>query len=147
VGERRSEELFATVATVGIDLSAGQAEVRLSGHPPPMVIQGVRVRTVEAEPAMMLGVLPGQIAAPALVPLPADGWAVLVYTDGLIEGRVGEDDRLGLDGLRALIEEHRRSGAPLAELPDWLVGQAELRNGGPLSDDVAMLLLSKERIG
>jgi hypothetical protein len=30
----------------------------------------------------------------------------------------------------------------LADLPAWLVGRAEDANGGPLSDDVAMLLIS-----
>jgi hypothetical protein len=32
---------------------------------------------------------------------------------------------------------------PLPALPAWLVGQAELANGGPLADDVAMLLITR----
>jgi hypothetical protein len=31
---------------------------------------------------------------------------------------------------------------PSPALPLWLVGQAEQHNGGPLSDDVAVLLIS-----
>jgi serine phosphatase RsbU (regulator of sigma subunit) len=146
VTERRSEEIFATLATVAIDVATDRATVRMCGHPPPLVITGRQARPVNGEPAMMLGVLPGLGSTPATVTLPTDEWAILVYTDGLIEGRVG-DGRLGVRGLCELVFEHRRTGAPLAELPDWLVGQAEERNGGPLPDDVAMLLLTKDRTG
>ena len=75
-----------------------------------------------------------------------DGWAILVYTDGLIEGRVA-DGRLGVSGLCQLVGVHRRTGRPLSELPGWLFSQAEERNGGPLADDVAMLLLTGDDTG
>src|SRR2546421_3816079 len=143
MSERRSEEIFATVATVSVDVPAGQATVRLCGHPPPLLIAGPTVRPLSGTTTMMLGVLPGQATTPARVALP-DGWAILVYTDGLIEGRVG-DGRLGVGGLRELVAEHRRTGAPLAGLPDWLIARAEERNGDPLADDVAMLLLTGDQ--
>jgi len=142
MAERRAEEIFATVATVAVDLAAGTASVRMCGHPPPLLINGDTVRPVSGNPAMMLGVLPGLPSTPSQLPLPAES-AMLVYTDGLIEGRVG-DGRLGVAGLCRLVREHRRSGAPLAELPDWLFNQAEERNGDPLADDVAMLLLARD---
>ena len=34
---------------------------------------------------------------------------------------------------------------PRRDLPAWLVGRAEELNGGPLADDVAMLLISADR--
>jgi serine phosphatase RsbU (regulator of sigma subunit) len=143
--ERRAEEIFATLATVTLDVAADLATVRMCGHPPPLVIGPGRVRPVAGDPAVMLGVLPGLAAEPCRVPLPED-WAVLVYTDGLIEGRVGTG-RLGVAGLCRLVAEHRRTGGPLAELPGWLFAQAEERNGGPLADDVAMLLVSRGPAG
>jgi serine phosphatase RsbU (regulator of sigma subunit) len=143
--ERRAEEIFATLATVALDVAADLATVRMCGHPPPLVIGPGRVRPVAGDPAVMLGVLPGLTAEPCRVPLPED-WAVLVYTDGLIEGRVGTG-RLGVAGLCRLVAEHRRTGGPLAELPGWLFAQAEERNGGPLADDVAMLLVSRGPAG
>jgi serine phosphatase RsbU (regulator of sigma subunit) len=142
VAERRSDEIFATVATVSVDVPAGQATVRLCGHPPPLVIAGSAVSPVSGTPAMMLGVLPGPGSVPARVPLAGD-WAILVYTDGLIEGRVG-DGRLGVHGLEELVTAYRRSGSPLSALPDWLFAQAEQRNGDPLPDDVAMLLVTRD---
>ena len=145
MSERRSEEIFATVATVSVDVPAGQATVRLCGHPPPLLIAGPTVRPLSGTTTMMLGVLPGQATTPARVALP-DGWAILVYTDGLIEGRVA-DGRLGVSGLCQLVGVHRRTGRPLSELPGWLFSQAEERNGGPLADDVAMLLLTGDDTG
>ena len=145
MSERRSEEIFATVATVSVDVPAGQATVRLCGHPPPLLIAGSTVRPLSVTTTMMLGVLPGQATTPARVPLP-EGWAILVYTDGLIEGRVA-DGRLGVSGLCQLVGVHRRTGRPLSELPGWLFSQAEERNGGPLADDVAMLLLTGDDTG
>jgi serine phosphatase RsbU (regulator of sigma subunit) len=143
VAERRSEEVFATLATVTVDLTAGDASVRMCGHPPPLVISGDTARPVTGTPAVMLGVFPDLQSRPSRVPLP-DDWAILVYTDGLIEGRVG-DGRLGVGGLCRLVTEHRRTGAPLATLPGWLAAEAEQRNGDPLPDDVAMLLLIGQR--
>jgi serine phosphatase RsbU (regulator of sigma subunit) len=142
VTERGSEEIFATVATVALDLAAGEASVRVCGHPPPLLISDGTVRPVPANPAMMLGVLPGPPATPSRLPLPGD-WAILVYTDGLIEGRVG-DGRLGVAGLCRLVSSHRTTGAPLSELPGWLFAQAEELNGDELPDDVAMLLVTPD---
>ena len=145
ISQRRSEEMYATLTTLALKLDgSGAAEVRLCGHPPPLVIVGDDIRPVDAEPRIMLGVLPGTPYPPTRLELPGPDWAVLLYTDGLIEGRIdNEDGRLGVDGLIELVHAYRRRGAPLDRLPDWLVGQAEERNGGPLADDVAMLLLTK----
>lgn len=144
VTERRAEGIFATVATVTVDLTAGALTVRKCGHPPPLLIAGDRVEPVPGAPAMMLGVLPDLPSAPTTLPLPAD-WAILAYTDGLIEGRVdGGDRRLGVAGLCGLVSRYRRTGAPLTELPGWLFAQAEAGNGDPLADDVAMLLLTPD---
>lgn len=146
VSARRSEEIFATVAAIEVDLgAAGQATVRLCGHPPPLLLTGDGIAPVDAEPQLMLGVVPDVPRPEHRAQLPERDWAVLAYTDGLIEGRVPEepDGRLGIDGLTDLVRAYRRRGGPLDGLPDWLVGQAEERNGGPLADDVAMLLLTK----
>jgi serine phosphatase RsbU (regulator of sigma subunit) len=146
ITERRSEEIFATLAAVDVELGSGShATVRLCGHPPPLVVVGDSVRLFAGEPQIMLGVLPGSEYRPAHLDLPAGDWALLLYTDGLIEGRIDDDEdgRLGVDGLVELVSGYRRRGQPLGALPDWLVGQAEERNGGALADDVAMLLLTK----
>jgi serine phosphatase RsbU (regulator of sigma subunit) len=143
VTERRSDELFATVAMVTLDMAAGRALVRLAGHPPPLLLSPGGARPCAVDPGLVLGVLPGVPCPATEVQLEPGDWGVLLYTDGLVEGRAvagSDDDRLGVDGLCRLLDGYDREVRPPRELPGWLVGLAEERNGGPLADDVAMLL-------
>jgi serine phosphatase RsbU (regulator of sigma subunit) len=141
--ERRAREVFATVASVDIDLSADRATVRLAGHPPPVLLAGGRAAPVQARTGIVLGVRPTPTPATD-VELPPDDWSLLMYTDGLIEGHTGVgNERLEVDGLCGLLDEPAGRGVPLPALPAWLVGRAEQANGGPLADDVAMLLISR----
>jgi serine phosphatase RsbU (regulator of sigma subunit) len=76
---------------------------------------------------------------------------VLIYTDGLIEGRVGRGpERLGSEGLIKLIEKERAQ-APAGETPDRqaneqlidaVITMARELNGGDLEDDLAVLVVS-----
>ena len=98
------------------------------------------VRPCQIEPGLVLGIQPGVPCPATRVRLDASDWGLLLYTDGLIEGHAG-DGRLGVDGLCTLLDGYDRTGAPPHALPDWIVGRAEERNGEPLADDVAMLLV------
>ncbi|HEX5204723.1 PP2C family protein-serine/threonine phosphatase [Paractinoplanes rhizophilus] len=143
MSERRAREVFATVATAVLDLPGNRATVRLAGHPPPVLLSGGRAEPVDARPGIVLGVRP-KPAPPTELELAGDDWSLLMYTDGLIEGHTGVGaERLDVDGLCALLDEPAARGVPLPALPAWLVGQAEQANGGPLADDVAMLLISR----
>jgi serine phosphatase RsbU (regulator of sigma subunit) len=140
ISERRLRETFTTVATARIDLTANRATVRLAGHPSPLLLSGGRVAPVPAPNGLLLGVAPRPPRAYELE-FDSDDWSLLMYTDGLIEGRVGGgDERLDVTGLVDLVDA--ANGVALADLPGWLVGRAEDANGGALADDVAMLLVS-----
>jgi serine phosphatase RsbU (regulator of sigma subunit) len=141
--ERRAREIFATVASVVLDLSANKARVRLAGHPPPVLLSGGRAVPVDALGGIVLGVSP-KPAPVTEVELSGDDWSLLLYTDGLIEGHTGKgNERLDVDGLCALLDTPEAADVPLPAVPAWLVGCAERFNGGPLADDVAMLLISR----
>ncbi|MEO3777064.1 fused response regulator/phosphatase [Micromonospora sp. B11E3] len=143
MSERRLQEIFATVATARLDLTRNAMTVRLAGHPPPLLLSGDRVAPVPAPAGLLLGVRPRRPVAFDLE-LDTDDWSLLMYTDGLIEGRVGDgDERLDVPGLTALLHDPATAAVPLAQLPGWLVGRAEQANGGPLADDVAMLLVTR----
>ena len=143
MSERPQREIFATVAAVRLDLTGNRATVRLAGHPPPLLLAGGRVTPVPAPSGLLLGVQPRLPIAYDLE-FDTEAWSLLMYTDGLIEGRVGDgDDRLDVPGLGVLVAEPRTRQVPLPKLPGWLVGRVEEMNGGPLADDVAMLLLSR----
>lgn len=71
------------------------------------------------------------------------GWAMLLHTDGLIEGRGADpDELLWTEGLIDVLAAERERD--LARLPERLVERAEQLNGGALLDDVAILLLSHD---
>jgi serine phosphatase RsbU (regulator of sigma subunit) len=143
MSERKRDEIFATVATVRLDLSSGRATVRLAGHPPPLLLADGRVSPIPAPSGRLLGIVP-KPAPPFDLTLGNGDWSLLMYTDGLIEGRKGSgDDRLDVDGLCATVAELESVEVTMAMLPAWLVGRAEAANGGPLADDVAMLLVSR----
>lgn len=142
--EREIPQLFTTLCMLEIDLTASTAGVVLAGHPPPMLIDGTSVSTVEPitiDPPIGLGDGSWSSAPLALQP----GWALLLYTDGITEGKVGSGpERLGIEGLKHLIAEHVADSDWSAQ-PDGLLGgliaRAEDLNGGELTDDVAMLLI------
>ncbi|GAA2884821.1 serine/threonine phosphatase [Actinoplanes cyaneus] len=143
MSERRAREVFATVASATINLQHNRATVRLAGHPPPVVLSEGRATPVHARTGIVLGVRPTPTPATELE-LTGDDWSLLMYTDGLIEGHTGPgNERLDVDGLCKLLDEPSAREVPLAGLPAWLVDRADRDNGGPLTDDVAMLLISR----
>jgi CheY-like chemotaxis protein len=142
VAERHHEETFVTVCDITIGPDRSAATVRLAGHPPPLLLRPALAEWPDAVPGPPLGVLPGQTWPAAEAELAAP-WAVLLYTDGLIEGRRRRDDeRLGVDGLIAGLSaiDFGAGGweAGLATTLAW----AEEENGGPLPDDVALMVLA-----
>jgi serine phosphatase RsbU (regulator of sigma subunit) len=74
-------------------------------------------------------------------------WSVLLYTDGLIEGRIGAGtDRLGSDGLIKITETELSMGTATGgrqvrddKLLEALVERVRVLNGGELDDDLAAL--------
>jgi serine phosphatase RsbU (regulator of sigma subunit) len=145
VSERRLAELFTTVAMVSVDLSRNRASVRLAGHPPPVLLANGKAEPLPAPTGLVLGIDPGRPRPATHFDLDTGDWSLLAYTDGLVEGyaRPGDEDRLDVAGLCELLTEPASRGRSMAELPGWLFDRAEQANGGPLADDVAMLLISR----
>ncbi|GHF33566.1 SpoIIE family protein phosphatase [Amycolatopsis bartoniae] len=143
--ERHKKALFTTLTMLSIDPTRSYARVYLAGHPPPLVITPDGVRTLEAPLRPPIGI--GDGAAWPSGELRLDGrWSVLMYTDGLIEGRIGMGSRrLDVDGLLGLVENvltagHRGRGAEEGLL-DEVIGRVRTLNGGDLDDDLAVLAL------
>jgi serine phosphatase RsbU (regulator of sigma subunit) len=132
-------ELFATAwcgAMDGDDLCFASA-----GHPPPIMLERPSYEAA-LDVAPPLGMANGGPFPVTNLTLPPGG--VLVYTDGLTEGRLaaGLPPRLGVEGLIRVIEE-----VDLPRHPTQLGLLVELisdRAGG-LSDDAAALLIHPTR--
>ncbi|MEU3254483.1 fused response regulator/phosphatase [Streptomyces sp. NPDC006997] len=143
--ERADEEIFATLCTVDIAPDGRRAGLYLAGHPSPLIARpGRRPQLLPYDnngPA--LGLLPGARWPRMEVELGAE-WSLMLYTDGLIEGRVGEDgERLGQDGMVEMIRRQLSQGLRGEQLLRAAVSEVRELNGGELTDDVAVLLLDR----
>lgn len=101
-GERRDEDLFATLAVAEIDAAGRTLTYALAGHPPPLLLLPDEIHPLERPRGAALGLGATGPRPTGTVDLP-DEWALALYTDGLIEARTAPGaDRLGVDGLIAL---------------------------------------------
>ncbi|WP_330177420.1 SpoIIE family protein phosphatase [Streptomyces sp. NBC_01498] len=143
VAERAGPEIFATVTCLTRLPAEDHMSVQRAGHPGALIRSpggGVHLEEVPGGPA--LGLLPGHAAWPVTaVPIHRHG-AVMLFTDGLIEGRIGSgSERLGEDGLLDLARRHAHQPADM--FVDTLIRSAQTlaASGGGLADDVAVLHL------
>lgn len=150
--ERHEPDVFATLCTLEIAPDHRTASIRVAGHQSPILIDrnGVTVVDVRAG-APPLGIFE-QSEWPAEQATLEGPWSLLLYTDGLVEGKIGDGhERLGEERLVRMIERQ------LALSPSWpddgkalldrLIAEVEELNGEPLTDDLAVLLLSSSNGG
>ncbi|PRH77282.1 phosphatase [Streptomyces solincola] len=146
--ERESEEIFATLCTVDIAPDGRRAGLCLAGHPSPLI----------ARRGTTTGLLPYEDSGPALGVLPrarwprkqvelGGSWSLMMYTDGLIEGRTAGpgSPRLGQEGMVAMVSRQIDAGLGGEDLLESAVAEVRRLNGGELTDDVAVLLLSRDQ--
>ncbi len=146
VSERASDEVFATVAMVRLDPAAGVLRVWRAGHPLPLVVADRQVGAVPEGPAgVALGVLDQGSWAPVDLPVARSG-TLMLFTDGMIEGFDGQTAgaRLGEAGLVDIMNGLLGRDLDHDDMCDALLAQVRERNGGELTDDVAVVLLSWE---
>jgi serine phosphatase RsbU (regulator of sigma subunit) len=136
--ERPEDALFATVCALQVDPGGNACELVCAGHPPPILVDGHGPEELAAPVNPPLGY--GIAFAPGRTDLHA-GASLLLYTDGLIEGRAapGSPARFGVDRLLQALRELELQPDGL----DALLQLAEQANGGPLADDTALLLLQR----
>jgi len=142
VAERQHDETFVTVCDITVRPDRSAASVHLAGHPPPLLLRPAPTVWPEFDSGPPLGVVPGQTWAEAVAELTAP-WAVLLYTDGLIEGRLGQStERVGIDGLTAHLREDGLESHGWEAGLEATLAWVEEQHGGPLADDVAAMLLA-----
>ncbi|HYB45734.1 MAG TPA: fused response regulator/phosphatase [Streptosporangiaceae bacterium] len=150
--EREDDTMFATLCMVSVAPERNVGWVRMAGHLPPLLVTRASVLELQTPTSPPLGL--GQDRDWPGTQVRLDGsWSVLLYTDGLIEGRIGKgSERLGSEGLIDLITNALRSapaagngdpggGAADARLLDEVIEHVRELNGGDLDDDLAILAL------
>ncbi len=141
--ERGATELFVTMCDLTIGADRRSMSLRVGGHPLPLLVSPHLSSLAVAKPGVPLGVLDDPEWPTTNLSLPP-GWALLMYTDGLVEGRNSRGQRgWSDDGLAGAVRAASWSTANLGSLADQLIIAAEAANGGPLDDDVAVLLLAE----
>jgi serine phosphatase RsbU (regulator of sigma subunit) len=148
--ERHEDRLFATLCMMSIAPDRSHGRLHLAGHPQPLLITSGGVRELQAPVRTPPGISHTRDWPSSEVAL-GPAWSLILYTDGLVEGRIGEGpERLGSEGLtdiiRTFLQTRRDSGPPERgqrdeQLLGWLVGHVRELNGGDLDDDLAILAL------
>ncbi|HEX3802214.1 MAG TPA: SpoIIE family protein phosphatase [Solirubrobacteraceae bacterium] len=137
--ERHADHVYATVASIEIDLNTGRAWVGLAGHPPPLVSKGGTVQLLTEHvggPPLGIGLPPRWELHEVEL---GERWTLLLYSDGIYEGKVvSRGTRLGIEGLLELLAADSPE-AVWDSVPNRILDQVEALNDGPLEDDVALL--------
>jgi serine phosphatase RsbU (regulator of sigma subunit) len=135
LSERESDLSFAT-ALMGLLRPEGRADLIACGHPPPLKISSGSADEVPLPAHVMLGIEPNRGVDVTSIELATED-RLLLYTDGLVEGRAapGSPERLGPEGVASILDG-------MADVdPDELIDTVMTRHGGGLRDDVAVLVL------
>jgi len=148
--ERQDDTMFATLCMVSVPPERSVGWVRMAGHLPPLLLTHDGVRELPTLSAPPLGLSDVRDWPGTQVRLEGS-WSILLYTDGLIEGRIGRgSERLGSEGLMDLIREIQRLGSyPTSDghkpaddqLLDQVIDRVRQLNGKDLDDDLAILAL------
>jgi hypothetical protein len=133
---------FATVCVALIAPDLSSVCIVSGGHPPPMLLADGRAVEIEVPAGPPIGVDAESRWQEVQVDLPRPPWTLLVYTDGLAEGRQSPSGPrpFGHERLLGVLEGRE---APLADADlEEILDVARRANGGPMPDDVVMLAVS-----
>jgi stage II sporulation SpoE-like protein len=133
---------FATVCLALIAPDMSSVSIIAGGHPPPILSAGGRAVEVRVPPGPPVGVDAAARWNEMRVALPARPWSLLVYTDGLVEGRSSPAGPrpFGHDRLLELLDGRE---PPLGDADlDAILAAVRDANGGAMPDDVVMLAVS-----
>jgi serine phosphatase RsbU (regulator of sigma subunit) len=146
--ERPDACAFVTLCMLEIDPTHRQAAVTLAGHPAPFVLGTTAERLPEHVRGPLLGIV-GEPRWPSMaLDLPTE-WSIMLYTDGLIEGLDGGGmdgldgprHRVGEQGVLDILATRLARGVRGSDLVQATIAEVEARNGGPLTDDLAVCLV------
>ena len=137
VRERDTPEMFVTVLAGVIAPDRATVAFSTAGHPPALVV-GRPADGIDYAGAPPLGVVSGTDRELTEVPI-ASPSSIILYTDGLIEGRADEtsSERFGVERVEELLRDVDPGAVDETEL-GRLVEAATNAHGSCLPDDVAL---------
>jgi serine phosphatase RsbU (regulator of sigma subunit) len=133
---------FATLCLVTVAADLQSARIVIAGHPPPILVTDRGTHEDTHPPGPAIGISETSAWEPHPLALPDDPWSLVVYTDGLVEGRTspGGPRPYGSDRLLPLLAA---SAVPVGEEDvEAVLGAVLDANGGALPDDVVLITAS-----
>jgi serine phosphatase RsbU (regulator of sigma subunit) len=145
VRERSDPFAFVTAIVAVVRPDRSMVRFASAGHPVPLTLgAGATDMAANGPPLGIADDSDWPVSEVALGPAAS----ILLYTDGLVEGRAdpGSADRLGVEPIGVFLGGIAAGQVTAADL-ERLVGLATRANGAGLSDDVALLALNVHRGG
>jgi len=128
---------FITFCYARIDRAARRLAFANAGHNPPLLVRaGGRIDTL-APGGTVLGVFPDSTYSQGDLPI-APGDRLVLYTDGITEGRNPEGDEYTEDRLADSALRHR--GLSADDMLAAMLGDVTAFNGGKYEDDATMIV-------
>jgi len=133
----RADGYFATAFVVVLNAATGALRYARAGHPPALWFRRCGQTTLLDRKSPALGLLDSARYCDGKIQM-ASGDSVLLYTDGAAEIADAEDQELGEDGLRALLERENFGAVPV---PLTQIEQRLLEHSSRirLSDDLTLV--------
>ncbi len=139
-----NREAFTTAVLAELATDSGTLTWISAGHPEPLLFRnGHMIKSLHVAPRLPLGL--GALGnARRNVGLGVQqlqpGDLVLLYTDGVIEGRTPDGEFFGLRHLTQMLSQAMIAGLPTSEALRRLVSELLEHQQGPLRDDATLLL-------
>jgi sigma-B regulation protein RsbU (phosphoserine phosphatase) len=128
---------FVTFCYARIDVTAATLTYANAGHNPPLLIRRNGAVDKLSPGGTVLGVFAESTYEQGAFALRA-GDRLILYTDGITEGRNAAGDELGEDGIAASASRHRELGAD--DMLAAMLRDVEAFNGGSYEDDATMIV-------
>jgi len=128
---------FVTFCYARIDIAAGKLTYANAGHNPPLLIRANGAIDKLSPGGTVLGVFDESTYEQGDFAL-RPGDRLVLYTDGITEGRNAEGDELGEEGLAASASAHRALGADA--MLAAMLRDVEAFNGGTYEDDATLIV-------
>jgi serine phosphatase RsbU (regulator of sigma subunit) len=133
---------FATALLCDLDTMTGEFTWLPCGHLPPLLIRGSKViKELFRPPRLPLGLGHEREESPVYRERLQQGDRLLLYTDGVTEGRAADGRAFGLEHLIDFVIRHSAQGLPAAETLRRLNHAVLEYQTGNLRDDATVILL------
>lgn len=140
VSQQFGGDAFVTGVLGRLNATSGRFEMTNAGHPAPLLLRNRQVvGEITCEPSTPFG-LGGRCEEVATCPL-EPGDSVVLYTDGVVEGRGADGSEFGLPRLVDFLEREASSARLAEEALRRLVRAVLEHQQGTLRDDATMVLV------